>query len=236
MLLGERLFSRCNRKHIVKKPVTRFVQCFLSFRNGSRVEINPVLLMCGELRVRCYLHGRRRCSERRPSSCRKQNQMGSRSRQIRCAHKVISGTGEKIQALFGDRLCIRQNVHDLRTSSLLHTAAGLVLQRCDASLLVSGRRILIDNLSVIREVLLKGIHHVDRLAVDGFILTPGEQDVLCTEHLRNLGQNRGAAKCDQTVGETADRRICRDSGETIRPSALHADNQLAGRKLFPAKL
>ena len=89
---------------------------------------------------------------------------------------------------------------------------------------------------MIREILLKGIHHVDRLAVDGFILTTGEQDVLCTEHLRHLGQNRGAAKCDQTVGETADRGICRDSGEPVRPSALHADHQLAGRKLFTAKL
>ncbi len=86
------------------------------------------------------------------------------------------------------------------------------------------------------KVLLEIVDHADSLVEDLLILAAGEQDILRTEHLRNLGEDRGAAESDQSVGETSDGRVGRDAGEAVGAAALHADNQLRCRDRLTLEL
>ena len=149
--------------------------------------------------------------------------------QYRRAYKVVAGAGHQVQALPGNRLRIVQNIDDLRGSALLDTAAGLVLQRRNAALFVARRRVLVNRLVVGDEILLEFIYHANGFIKYIFVQAAGEENVFRAEHFRNLGQNRGAAESDQSVGEAADSRIRGDAGKSVRAAALETDNKFGCR-------
>jgi hypothetical protein len=70
-------------------------------------------------------------------------------------HQIVARSAEKVQAPPGHGLAVTQHIHDPGASTLLHTAAGLVLQRGDAPGLVAGAGIFIDYLAVADKVALK---------------------------------------------------------------------------------
>ena len=156
--------------------------------------------------------------------------------EVRRADKVVARTGQHVEALFRDRLRIAEDVDDLGGAALLDAAAGLVFQRRDAAGLVARARVLVDHLAVADKILLEVIDHADRFLEDLCVLAAGKQNVLRAEHLRNFGQDRGAAERDQSVGETSHGRVCRDSGETVGAAALHADDQLGCRNRLALEL
>ena len=61
--------------------------------------------------------------------------------QCRGGDQVVAGAVQHVQALGGDGLAVVDDIHDRRGATLLHAAAGLVLQRRDAALLVARARL-----------------------------------------------------------------------------------------------
>ncbi len=124
------------------------------------------------------------------------------------------------------RLCVGKHIRNGRLTTLLNAATGLVLEGRDTALLVSRRRIIIDHLVVTDEVILEAVQHMGGLLKDFLIYTPSHQHALRTEHLRHLGQNRGATLSDDHVGNTAHGRVCRNARKTIGATTLHAKHEL----------
>ena len=86
------------------------------------------------------------------------------------------------------------HIHDRRGAALLHAAAGLVLQRRDAALLVARARVVVDDLIVADEVLFEAVDHLLGLDEDIAVDAAVHQEALGAEHLRHLGQDGGDRK------------------------------------------
>ena len=162
--------------------------------------------------------------------------MSSRCRHGGGGDQIISRSVQKVQPLLCHRLRVINDIHDRRASALLHTAAGFVLQRRDAPLLVAGAWVVIDHLAVPDEIILESIQHVLRLMEHRFIDAAVNQKALRAEHLRNLCQDGGAATGDQHIRKTPDGRIGSDPAQPVRAAAFHADHKLRHRQFHALKL
>ena len=131
--------------------------------------------------------------------------------------------------MLGGLAGVRQHVDDGRRAALLHTAAALVLERGNATVLVAGARILVDDLAVADEVVLKAVEHVRGGVKDLLVLATVEQDALGTEHLGHLGQYRRAAARDDHIAHATDRGVGGNARKAVGAAALKADDQLRGR-------
>ena len=80
---------------------------------------------------------------------------------------------------------------------------------------------------MVDKIALEVVNHRHRLLKGRLIATAAHQDTFRAEHLRYLGQHRGAAVSDHLIGETPQQRVGGNAGETVRSAALQAELQLA---------
>ena len=86
------------------------------------------------------------------------------------------------------------------------------------------------------KVVLETVEHVRSFLKDRLVHAAVDEEVLRAEHFGHFGQDRGSSHRRHKVGESADRRVGRDAGQTVGSAALHADYQLADRDLLALKL
>ena len=236
LLLGAGLLAGGNVQHELVQIGTGLVQRALAVRDDTGVEVDPGLFSGGQLAVGGNFQRRRGGTKRRAAARAEQHHVRTRSSQRRGGDQVVAGAVQHVQALGGDGLAVVDDIHDRRGAALLHAAAGLVLQRRNAALLVARARVVVDDLIVADEVLFEAVDHPDGLLKDLLVLAAVHQEALGTEHLGHLGQHSGAAAGAQHIAEAANRRVGGDAGQTVRAAALHADDQLAGRDRLTLKL
>ena len=83
-------------------------------------------------------------TKRRAAARAEQHHVRTRSSQRRGGDQVVAGAVQHVQALGGDGLAVVDDIHDRRGAAFLHAAAGLVLQRRDAALLVARARVVVE--------------------------------------------------------------------------------------------
>ena len=105
-------------------------------------------------------------------------------------------------------------------SALLNTAERFVLQGGDSARLVAGGWVFIDGLTVAREVVLETVDHIHGLVKEFFCSAAVHQNGLSAEHLGHFGENRCAAFGDEHITECTNSGICRDTGKSVRSTAL----------------
>ena len=236
LLLGAGLLAGGNVQHEPVQVGTGLVQRALAVRDDTGVEVDPGFFSGGQLAVGGNFQRRRGGTKRRAAARAEQHHVCARSSQRCGGDQVVAGAVQHVQALGGNGLAVVDDIHDRRGAALLHAAAGLVLQRRDAALLVARARVVVDDLIVADEVLFEAVDHPDGLLKDLLVLATVHQEALGTEHLGHLGQHGGAAAGAQHIAEAANRRVGGDAGQTVRAAALHADDQLTGRDRLTLKL
>ena len=107
-----------------------------------------------------------------------------------------------------------------------HAAATLVLERGDATVLVTGTRVLVDHLTMANKVILKTVKHVRGSVKDLLVLAAIEQDALRAKHLGHFGEHRRAATGDDHIAHATDRGVGGNARKTVRAAALKTNNQL----------
>ena len=135
----------------------------------ARVEIDPVRLALGQLRVGRDLDGRDRSAERRAAPGAEQHELRAGRRENRHGDHVVAGAGQQIQPRRVERFAVIEHVRDLRRAAFLGAAERFFLQRRDAARLVAGGRVLVDDLIVPDEVVLETVHH-RRRAAEGLLI------------------------------------------------------------------
>ena len=161
--------------------------------------------------------------------------MGSRGRQSRGGDQIVARAAEQVQAPGRHPVSVVQHVHHRSGSTLLDTAAGFLLQGGDTAGFVAGAGVLINRLSVAKEIVPEAADHVRGLAEHLLIDTAVHEQAFGTEHLRHLREHRGAALGDEHIGEAAHHGVGRDAGKAVGAAAFHADHQFRRRDLLSVK-
>ena len=73
------------------------------------------------------------------------------------------------------------------------------------------------------------VDHADASSVHRLAGGAIHQHLLGAEHLRHLGQQHGAARRGEAVGDAADQRVGRDAAEAVRAAALVPQHQRGRR-------
>ena len=97
--------------------------------------------------------------------------MRSGSRHGCCRYQIIARSVKHIKSLCDNRITVADNVHDRGCTALLDTSAGFILKGGDTALLVSWARVVVYDLVVADEVVLKAVDHVDGFVEYFFIYT-----------------------------------------------------------------
>ena len=117
---------------------------------------------------------------------------------------------------------ILQHAADRRRAGLLRAAQRLLLEGRDATSLIAGRRILAYGLAVAEVVLFEVVDETDgglqNVIGDGTF----HEQVLCSEHLRHLGQDGASTLRTEPVGEAAQQRVGGDAGEAVGATAFQS--------------
>ena len=227
MLFGLGLLAAGHPDDQIQQILCGLVDGLLAVGDDAGVEIDPARLLLRQRGVGGDLQGGSRGREGRAAAGGEEDKVCTGGGHGGGGNEVIAGAVEHIQALGDDGVAVADDVHDGGRAALLDAAAALVLQRGDAALLVARRGVVVDDLIVADEVVLKAVDHLLGLDEDVVVDAAVHQEALGAEHLGHLGQDGGAAALAHHVGEASDGGVGGDAGQTIRAAALHADHQLA---------
>jgi hypothetical protein len=115
-------------------------------------------------------------------------------------------------------------------AALLYRAQRLLLERGDAAGDVAGRGVLGDRFAMVGEIALEAVHQADDFAKHARVGGAVHQQLLGAENLRNLGEDRGAARFGHDVAHPPDQRIGGEAGKAVRTAAFDAEHQLGKRR------
>ena len=153
-----------------------------------------------------------------PRPGREQQHVRARRRPSPSTNAVVARRVDQRRCRPARRAPARRSASTCATGAspaLLHAAERLLRQRRDAARLVARRRVLVDGLVVAAEVGAEAVDHVDGVRGDVVAGRAVEQHLLGAEHLGHLGQQHGAARAREAVGDLADQRV---GGDARKPS------------------